>query len=74
MRLWPIPPSVRSAVPYLRRPQPPGASGRSDRANFPGAMSSPDLSAIIVLETTVEREDGKLAAKVTQTQAYNYPR
>jgi hypothetical protein len=37
-------------------------------------MSSPDLSAIIVLETTVEREDGKLAAKVTQTQAYNYPR
>jgi 1,4-dihydroxy-2-naphthoyl-CoA hydrolase len=29
---------------------------------------------LIVLETTVEREDGKLAAKVTQTQAYHYPR
>jgi 1,4-dihydroxy-2-naphthoyl-CoA hydrolase len=29
---------------------------------------------LIVLETTVEREDGKLAAKVTQTQAYHYSR
>jgi uncharacterized protein (TIGR00369 family) len=29
---------------------------------------------LIVLETEIEREDGKLAAKVTQTQAYLYPR
>jgi uncharacterized protein (TIGR00369 family) len=29
---------------------------------------------LIVLETEIEREDGKLAAKVTQTQAYHYPR
>jgi 1,4-dihydroxy-2-naphthoyl-CoA hydrolase len=29
---------------------------------------------LIVLETTVEREDRKLAAKVTQTQAYHYSR
>jgi uncharacterized protein (TIGR00369 family) len=27
---------------------------------------------LIVLETEIEREDGKLAAKVTQTQAYHY--
>jgi uncharacterized protein (TIGR00369 family) len=29
---------------------------------------------LIVLETEIEREDGKLAAKVTQTQVYHYPR
>jgi 1,4-dihydroxy-2-naphthoyl-CoA hydrolase len=29
---------------------------------------------LMVLETAVEREDGKLAAKVTQTQVYHYPR
>jgi len=28
----------------------------------------------IVLETTLTREDGALAAKVTQTQAFQYPR
>jgi uncharacterized protein (TIGR00369 family) len=27
---------------------------------------------LIVLETEIERDDGKLAAKVTQTQAYHY--
>ena len=27
-----------------------------------------------VVETELTREDGKLAAKVTQTQAYSYPR
>src|SRR5437764_10169156 len=30
--------------------------------------------ATIVLETEVTRDDGKLVAKVTQTQAFNYPR
>jgi uncharacterized protein (TIGR00369 family) len=29
---------------------------------------------VIVLETELRRDDGKLAAKVTQTQAYHYPR
>lgn len=29
---------------------------------------------MIVLETELARDDGKLAAKVTQTQAYHYPR
>ena len=29
---------------------------------------------LAVLETMIEREDGALAAKVTQTQAYHYPR
>jgi uncharacterized protein (TIGR00369 family) len=29
---------------------------------------------LMVLETVIERQDGKLAAKVTQTQAYHYPR
>jgi 1,4-dihydroxy-2-naphthoyl-CoA hydrolase len=29
---------------------------------------------LIVVETEVARDDGKLAAKVTQTQAYHYPR
>jgi uncharacterized protein (TIGR00369 family) len=28
----------------------------------------------IVIETEIAREDGKLAAKVTQTQAFHYPR
>jgi len=30
--------------------------------------------ALIVLETEITRADGALAAKVTQTQAFNYPR
>jgi uncharacterized protein (TIGR00369 family) len=29
---------------------------------------------MIVLETEIAREDGELAAKVTQTQAFHYPR
>jgi 1,4-dihydroxy-2-naphthoyl-CoA hydrolase len=29
---------------------------------------------LIVLETEIHRDDGKLAAKVTQTQVYQYPR
>jgi uncharacterized protein (TIGR00369 family) len=29
---------------------------------------------MIVIETEVAREDGKLVAKVTQTQAFHYPR
>jgi acyl-coenzyme A thioesterase PaaI-like protein len=29
---------------------------------------------LIVVETEVAREDGALAAKVTQTQAFHYPR
>jgi len=29
---------------------------------------------LIVLETEIERADGALAAKVTQTQAFHYPR
>jgi uncharacterized protein (TIGR00369 family) len=29
---------------------------------------------LIVLETEISRDDGKLAAKVTQTQIYHYPR
>jgi uncharacterized protein (TIGR00369 family) len=30
--------------------------------------------ATIVIETEIAREDGKLAAKITQTQAFHYPR
>ncbi len=29
---------------------------------------------LIVVETELAREDGELAAKVTQTQAFRYPR
>jgi uncharacterized protein (TIGR00369 family) len=29
---------------------------------------------LIVLETLIEREDGAAAAKITQTQAFHYPR
>jgi hypothetical protein len=29
---------------------------------------------MIVLETEIAREDGSLVAKVTQTQAFHYPR
>ncbi len=33
-----------------------------------------DGRTMIVIETTITREDGALAAKVTQTQAFHYPR
>jgi hypothetical protein len=29
---------------------------------------------MVVLETELARDDGSLAAKVTQTQAFHYPR
>lgn len=64
---------------------PPGASGTAtieSKTNFLRAVTDGNVTAtttpihrgrtLIVLETEVTREDGKLAAKVTQTQVYHY--
>jgi len=66
---------------------PDGAQGTAtieSKTNFMRAVGGGAISAttrplhrgrtLIVLETELERADGKLAAKVTQTQAYHYPR
>jgi 1,4-dihydroxy-2-naphthoyl-CoA hydrolase len=66
---------------------PPGAQGTAtveSKTNFLRAVRDGAITAstrplhkgrtLIVLETVIEREDGKLAAKVTQTQAYHYVR
>jgi 1,4-dihydroxy-2-naphthoyl-CoA hydrolase len=66
---------------------PPGAQGTAtieSKTNFLRAIKEGAVIAstrplhkgrtLIVLETEVVRDDGKLAAKVTQTQAYHYPR
>ena len=66
---------------------PDGAQGTAtieSKTNFLRAVTSGAATAItrplhkgrtmIVLETEVTRDDGKLAAKVTQTQVYHYPR
>ena len=70
---------------YLNVPD--GAQGTAtieSKTNFLRAVTSGAATAItrplhkgrtlIVLETEVTRDDGKLAAKVTQTQVYHYPR
>jgi 1,4-dihydroxy-2-naphthoyl-CoA hydrolase len=64
---------------------PPGATGTAtieSKTNFMRAVRGGAVTAttrplhggrtIIVLETEVARDDGKLAAKVIQTQIYNY--
>src|ERR1700737_3976161 len=66
---------------------PDGAQGTStieSKTNFMRAVRDGALTAstqplhagrtLIVLETEIVREDGALAAKVTQTQAFHYPR
>ncbi len=66
---------------------PDGAHGTAtieSKTNFLRAVTEGGVTAVtrplhrgrtmIVLETEVERDDGKLAAKVTQTQTYHYPR
>jgi len=66
---------------------PPGAIGTAtieSKTNFMRGVFSGSLTAntrplhtgrtIAVLETELIRDDGKLAAKVTQTQAYHYPK
>jgi 1,4-dihydroxy-2-naphthoyl-CoA hydrolase len=70
---------------YLNIPE--GANGTAtieSKTNFLRAITSGAAHAqtrpihkgrtMIVLETEVLRDDGKLAAKVTQTQTYHYPR
>jgi 1,4-dihydroxy-2-naphthoyl-CoA hydrolase len=66
---------------------PPGAAGTGtieSKTNFLRAVREGMITAstrplhtgrtLIVLETEVTREDGALAAKVTQTQAFHHPR
>jgi 1,4-dihydroxy-2-naphthoyl-CoA hydrolase len=66
---------------------PDGAHGTAtieSKTNFLRAIAAGAVTAttrplhrgrtLIVLETAVTRDDGKLAAKVTQTQTYHYPR
>jgi uncharacterized protein (TIGR00369 family) len=70
---------------YLNLPE--GALGTAtieSKTNFLRAVRSGAATAttrplhrgrtMIVVETEVTRDDGKLAAKVTQTQAYQYGR
>ena len=70
---------------YLNLPE--GAQGTAtieSQTNFLRAVRSGAATAttrplhkgqtMIVVETEVTRDDGKLAAKVTQTQIYQYPR
>ncbi|HTZ88556.1 MAG TPA: PaaI family thioesterase [Solirubrobacteraceae bacterium] len=70
---------------FLNLPE--GAIGTAtieSKTNFLRGVSGGALSAttrplhagrtMIVIETEIAREDGKLAAKVTQTQAFHYPR
>lgn len=66
---------------------PDGAHGTAtieSKTNFLGAVDGGAVTAttrplhvgrtMAVLETELTREDGKLAAKVTQTQVFHYPR
>jgi uncharacterized protein (TIGR00369 family) len=66
---------------------PKGAQGTAtieSKTNFLRAVTGGAVTAqtrplhkgrtLIVLETEVVRDDGKLAAKVTQTQAFHFPR
>jgi 1,4-dihydroxy-2-naphthoyl-CoA hydrolase len=66
---------------------PPGATGTAtieSKTNFMRAVREGAVTAhsrplhrgrtLIVIETELVREDGMLAAKVTQTQAFHYPR
>jgi uncharacterized protein (TIGR00369 family) len=70
---------------FLNRPD--GATGTAtteSKTNFLRSVSAGAVTAItrplhigrtmVVLETEVIRDDGKLAAKVTQTQVFRYPR
>jgi uncharacterized protein (TIGR00369 family) len=70
---------------FLNLPE--GAHGTStieSKTNFLRAVRSGAITAstrplhagrtLIVVETEVARDDGALAAKVTQTQAFHYPR
>jgi uncharacterized protein (TIGR00369 family) len=70
---------------FLNLPE--GANGTStieSKTNFLRAVRDGAITAstrpmhagrtLIVVETEVAREDGALAAKVTQTQAFHYPR
>src|SRR5437016_8170975 len=70
---------------FLNLPE--GATGTAtieSKTNFMRAVRSGEVTAdtrplhrgstLIVLETELLRDDGKLAAKVTQTQAFHHPR
>ena len=73
------------ACAFLNLPE--GAIGTAtieSKTNFLRAIRDGSITAttrplhagrtMIVLETEIVREDGSLAAKVTQAQAFNYPR
>jgi uncharacterized protein (TIGR00369 family) len=73
------------ACAFLNLPE--GASGTAtieSKTNFLRAVRDGAVTAatrplhtgrtMIALETELTREDGSLVAKVTQTQAFNYPR
>ncbi len=70
---------------FLNLPE--GAQGTAtieSKTNFMRAVRDGTITAttrplhsgrtLMVLETVIAREDGSLAAKVTQTQAFHYPR
>lgn len=76
---------MRGACAFLNLPE--GASGTStieSKTNFMRAVREGTLIAttrplhkgrtLIVVETELRLDDGSLAAKVTQSQAFHYPR
>ena len=73
------------ALAFLNLPE--GATGTAtieSKTNFMRAVTGGTVTAttrplhlgrtLAVIETELTRDDGKLAAKVTQTQVYSYPR
>lgn len=77
--------SCGGVLAFLNLPQ--GASGTAtieSKTSFLRGVSGGSLTAVstplhagrttIVIETELVRDDGKLAAKTTQTQAFHYPR
>ena len=79
--------SSAAHIPCLVSRTPQGASGTAtieSKTNFLRGVREGAITAstrplhagrtLIVVETEVARKDGALAAKVTQTQAFHYPR
>lgn len=76
--------SAGGACAFLNLPEGAGTSTIESKTNFLGAIKDGTVTAsarplhvggsTIVVETEIRRDDGKLVAKVTQTQAVLKPR
>ena len=76
--------SMGGACAFLNLPEGARTSTIESKTNFMRAVRDGAITAstrplhagrtMIVIESEITREDGSLAGKVTQTQAYHYPR